>query len=210
MNPPQSIYDNPVFFEQYKNLRDHDTGLNAALEMPSLRALLPKLMDIDILDLGCGFGDFARFARIQGAKSVTGVEISQKMLTQARQRTHDAHIHYVHSAIEDFPFAHNRYQLVVSSLAFHYIQDFQKICGKIFDCLQNDGSFVFSVEHPMCTAWPIGWHTEADTSFWPVRDYQDESIRHTQWFVDDVVKYHRTTQTYVSTLIESGFTLHAL
>jgi hypothetical protein len=39
---PQNIYDDATFFEGYKSLRDGDTGLNGALEIPALHRLLPR------------------------------------------------------------------------------------------------------------------------------------------------------------------------
>jgi len=41
-------------------------------------------------------------------------------------------------------------------------------------------------------------------------NYHDQSIRHTKWFINDVIKYHRTTENYVNTLLGCGFTLRAL
>jgi len=71
----QNIYDDPQFFEGYQKLRDGDTGLNGAVEEPAIRSLLPNLHGLRVLDLGCGFGDFCRFARANGALSVVGVEV---------------------------------------------------------------------------------------------------------------------------------------
>jgi hypothetical protein len=51
--------------------RGGDTGLNGALEIPALHRLLPNLPNLYVLDLGCGFDEFARFARTQGAASVS-------------------------------------------------------------------------------------------------------------------------------------------
>ena len=42
---------------------------------------------------------------------------------------------------------------------------------------------------------------------WPVDRYGEEGPRATTWFVDGVVKYHRTTATYVGTLVGAGFLL---
>jgi hypothetical protein len=46
--------------------------------------------------------------------------------------------------------------------------------------------------------------------YWPIDDYQQEGLRHTKWMADDVIKYHRTTSTYVNTLIDSGFCITKL
>jgi len=45
---------------------------------------------------------------------------------------------------------------------------------------------------------------------WPVDDYRTEGPRHTRWFIDDVVKYHRTVETYVNGILASGFSLRSL
>src|SRR5262249_10583100 len=79
--------------------------------------------------------------------------------------------------------------------------------------LKVGGRLAFSVEHPMCTALPQQrWiQDSAGTSlYWPVDDYNLEGRRETRWFVDGVVKYHRTVETYVTTLISAGFSLHSL
>jgi hypothetical protein len=46
--------------------------------------------------------------------------------------------------------------------------------------------------------------------YWPVDDYHLEGKRETKWFIDGVVKYHRTVETYVTTLISTDFSLHSL
>jgi len=123
----QNIYDNPLFFEGYQKLRDGDTGLNGAVEDPAIRSLLPSLNGLSVLDLGSGFGDFCRFARANGASSVVGVELSDRMLEVARKRTFDKKIAYLHEAIEDFTIQPMGYDLIVSRMALHYVQDYRAV-----------------------------------------------------------------------------------
>lgn len=205
----QNIYDNETFFSGYRALRQNDTGLNGALEVPALRRCLPPLSGLNVLDLGCGFGDFSRWARSQGAATVTGVDISFRMLAEARRLTSDPYITYVQSAFEDYHPAPEAFDLAVSSLALHYVQDYASVIRRIYAALTPGGRLVFSVEHPICTAYPAGWITNdsGQALYWPVDRYGDESARHTRWFVDDVIKYHRTVATYVNTLLQNGFRL---
>lgn len=49
-------------------------------------------------------------------------------------------------------FRANSFDVVISSLAFHYIQSFEDIVSRVSKCLSGDGDFVFSVEHPVFTA----------------------------------------------------------
>jgi 2-polyprenyl-3-methyl-5-hydroxy-6-metoxy-1,4-benzoquinol methylase len=90
----QNIYDDPEFFAGYRRLPRSVEGLAGAPEWPSLRSLLPELRDRTVLDLGCGFGWFCRWAREAGAQRVLGVDVSEKMLAEARVRTADAAITY--------------------------------------------------------------------------------------------------------------------
>lgn len=207
---PQNIFDDPVFFENYRQLRENDSGLNGLLEMPALYSLLPELNGLSILDLGCGFGDFARYARQHGAGQVLGVDVSEKMLAQARASTNDESIVYQHLAIEQFQAQEQQFDLAISSLALHYIEDFSTLCEKVFASLKPGGQFIFSVEHPICTAFQVGWVPYKEDDVWPVDHYQEQTLRHTTWFVDDVQKYHRTVETYINTLLDSGFAVTRL
>lgn len=171
-------------------------------------ALLPDLRGLHVLDVGCGFGDFARLASGQGAASVVGIDVSSRMLEEARARTQDPKISYLLTPIEECSLSQNAFDLVVSSLALHYVQDYAAAIKKIHDALKPGGRFFFSVEHPICTAYPEGWVVDEDGwRHWPVDRYSDESARSTRWFVEGVIKYHRTVSTYVNTLLQTGFQL---
>src|SRR5215469_1030360 len=76
----QNIYDDDDFFRGYCRLPRSVDGLDAAPEWPALRALLPELQGLRVLDLGCGFGWFCHWAREQGAASVLGIDVSENML----------------------------------------------------------------------------------------------------------------------------------
>lgn len=210
---PQNVYDDPTFFAGYAALRETESGLNAVLEQPALHRLLPPLRGLAILDLGTGFGNFARQAREHGARRVVGVDVSSRMLAEARRRTHDDAIQYVEAPIEMYEPEHGAFDLVTSSLALHYVRDFASVVDRVREALVPGGRFVFSVEHPMVTARAEQeWLRDAEgrKDVWPVNDYGFEGARHTHWFRDDVIKYHRTVSTYVNTLLASGFTLQAL
>jgi SAM-dependent methyltransferase len=130
------------------------------------------------------------------------------MLAEAAQRTDDPGIAYAHGAIETYRPA-RAFDLVVSSLALHYVEDYAGVVQRVFAALKPGGRFLFSVEHPMCTAHPAGWVKDGDGKalHWPVDRYGEEGPRATTWFVDGVVKYHRTTATYVGALVGAGFLL---
>ena len=211
MEQPQNIYDHPAFFAAYEEFRASGSGLNEVLEQPALWSMLPaSLAGLYILDLGCGFGDFARKARQAGAGFVMGIDCSQRMLEKARERTEDPQIQFCRMSLEELAIDNNTFDLAVSSLALHYVSDYQKVMQLIVPILKKHGRVVFSVEHPICTALAAQkWicNDGGDPMFWPVDEYRSEGARRTRWFVDDVIKYHRTVETYVNGLIHAGFRL---
>lgn len=211
---PQNIYDHPEFFAGYAELRRTRSGLNDTIEQPAIWRLMPQsLYGARILDLGCGFGDFARQARARGATAVLGVDVSQRMLEIARSETRDSAITYRCCSIENFEPQTESFDVVVSSLALHYVADYHGVLNRISKRLVAGGRFVFSVEHPICTAlatqrWCLDFDNVA--RHWPVDGYKNEGQRMTKWFVDNVVKYHRTVETYVNGLLDVGFRLARL
>ena len=209
----QNKYDDPAFFTNYSQMARSIGGLDAAGEWPAFRKLLPKLPNKNVLDLGCGFGWHCRYAREQQAQSVVGIDLSEKMIERARESTNDSAIEYRRLAIEDIDFSAGAFDVVLSSLALHYVERFDIVCRKVRHCLKPGGAFVLSVEHPIFTAlaaqdWYYGQHGER--LHWPVDQYQDEGPRQARFLDHDVVKYHRTLSTYVNTLIDSGFTITKL
>lgn len=209
----QNKYDDLDFFKAYEKMPRSIKGLEGAGEWHELKELLPELKNKSVLDLGCGFGWHCRYAREQQASSVIGVDISEKMLQQAREKTNDPAISYIRMPIEDIHFSSSQFDVVLSSLAFHYIESFEAICKKVYDCLKPGGSFVFSVEHPIFTSrneqdWCYDDH--GNRLHWPVDHYQSEGLRETAFLTDNVIKYHRTLSTYINDLIHAGFRIKAV
>ncbi|KAI1776811.1 S-adenosyl-L-methionine-dependent methyltransferase [Hypoxylon cercidicola] len=104
----QDIYDQQEF-ENYIKLDRLVQGLAGAPEWPQLKATLPNLKGLNVLDLGCGFGWFARFARENDASAVLAMDLSEKMLDKARSLTDDENIEYERADLEGLRLAENRY-----------------------------------------------------------------------------------------------------
>src|ERR1700676_2016149 len=115
----QNISDNDEFFAGYARLARSIEGLEGAPEWPSLRALLPDLRGRKVLDLGCGYGWFCRWACEAGAAGGLGIDVSEKMLARARTDTPaaDAAITYRRADMESLALPGDAFDLVYSSLA---------------------------------------------------------------------------------------------
>lgn len=208
----QNIYDQADFFTGYSRLGRSVHGLAGAAEWPAIRALLPDLAGKRIVDLGCGFGWFVRWAKEQGAGEVLGLDLSEKMIARARAETTAPGVDYRIADLEQLELPAASYDFAYSSLAFHYIEDFGRLVRTVHRALVPGAGFVFTVEHPiyMAPSRP-GWSIGADGQrTWPIDRYAVEGPRTTDWLAKGVVKQHRTLGTTVNTLIGSGFSIRHL
>lgn len=205
----QNIYDDPAFFEGYSRLRRSQEGLDGAPEWPSMQALLPAMRGLRMVDLGCGFGWACRWAAAEGAESVLGLDISERMLARARRATPPANIEYRIADLESLALPAGSFEVAYSSLAFHYVVDLAGAFAMVARALVGGGRFVFSVEHPVYTAPSApGWSVAGDgRRVWPLDRYLEEGPRTTDWLAPGVVKQHRLIGTYVDLLLGAGFTV---
>lgn len=204
----QNIYDNPEFFAGYSQLGRSVEGLDGAAEWPALRAMLPDMRGLRVVDLGCGFGWFCRWAREQGAASVLGLDVSENMLARARSDTRDAAIAYAKADMEHTDLPATSFDLAYSSLALHYVERLDGLLANVHGGLVPGGCLVFSVEHPIYTAPSHpGWVDVEGRRTWPIDRYLEEGPRNTDWLTKGVIKQHRTIGSYLSLLLRIGFSL---
>jgi SAM-dependent methyltransferase len=206
----QNIYDHPEFFAAYKDLRDNDKGFNESVEAPAVQRLIKNVEGARVLDLGCGLGHHVGYFFERGAEKIDAVDVSKKMIDECAKRFQLPNVTFVCEAIENYNIGSNQYDIIVSSMALHYVNDLDRVFANVFQALKNEGQFVFSIEHPICTACQVGWLDAADTKYWLVKDYSKEGIRYQNWFVDDVQKYHRKLSTLVELLLKNQFFIMAI
>src|SRR4051794_9280066 len=209
--PPQNVYDDPAFFAGYSRLERFGTGWTTAFELPSFLSLLPNVTGSRVLDLGCGAGQLAHHLAERGAAEVIGVDFSKKMLALARAEWSHPRVAFQRASMEAVAFPPDRFELVVSSLAFHYVADYHGLCRRIAGWLVRGGVLVFSTEHPvyLTRATSEGWVRDAAgrPQHWALDRYGDEGLREERWIVDGVRKYHRMQATLLNGLIAAGLTV---
>ncbi len=206
----ENRYDDPIFFEKYSHMPRSEHGLEAAGEWEALQTLLPDFAHKRMLDLGCGYGWHCIYALEHGAAAVTGVDISEKMLAVARKETGAGNVSYIHAAMEDVDFPDGSFDVVLSSLALHYVASFTDMARKIYRWLAPGGDFVFSIEHPIFTAYGNqDWYRDAEGNIlhFPVDNYFFEGVREAVFLGERVTKYHHTLTTVLDGLLACGFTL---
>ncbi|HEX9069098.1 MAG TPA: class I SAM-dependent methyltransferase [Ktedonobacterales bacterium] len=187
-----------------------------ALAIGALLDLAGDVRGLEVCDLACGQGILSRELARRGA-NVAGVDISERLLTLARQHgdAATAAITYRHDdaqSLTTLPDA--SFDLVTCNLALMDIPDLPAVCAAVRRVLRPGGAFVFSITHP-CTLSPSSkWTTEAEGGPGShVRGYFEEGYAvppHAPGVRGRVGTHHRTLATYLNTLTDTGLQLHRL
>lgn len=206
-----NIYDNPSFFEGYKYKRNHHLSYNEIVEMPEMKRLMPDLLGMKILDVGCGMGNLITYMLTHSPNHITGVEQSKNMIDESREKFKEKPVTLYHKEFMSFKIDET-FDIIVSSLVFHYIEDFKKCCQKLNQLLKREGTLLFTMEHPIQTATMDLEVKKEDKNgiYLRMEHYFDESIRSANWIGQDVFKYHHTIETIFNSLINSGFEIECV
>jgi predicted TPR repeat methyltransferase len=138
------------YFDNFAENFDHHLIEKLEYKTPdilnlSVRSLIdPEDNELDVLDLGCGTGLCGPLFR-DLARTLTGIDLSKKMLEKARQR--DVYDELVSGDIVSFlaP-ARNAYDLLIAVDVFVYIVDLGQIFMAAAQALRPGGLFAFSLE----------------------------------------------------------------
>ena len=209
----ENIYDNKTFFDAYARMSRSRNGLAGAGEWHQFRNLFPDMSGMKVLDLGCGYGWHCKYAAAQGAASVLGIDLSEKMIARAREINGDERITYRICGLEEYEYPEEEYDCVVSNLALHYIEDLDTVYQKICRTLKPGGIFLLNIEHPVFTAgvnedWI--YDKDGNPEYWPVDDYYYPGERSTLFLGERVRKYHHTLTQILMGLLNAGFVLETV
>lgn len=209
----KNVYDYAPFFDAYANMERSKGGLEAAGEWHQLQPLFPDLLGKRVLDLGCGYGWHCKYAVQMGAESVLGIDSSKKMLDKALSENSDEKITYKLCGLEEYDYPAESFDLVISNLVLHYIEDLGKVYFNVNRTLKTGGHFLFNIEHPTFTAGVNeDWLYDKDGKIlcWPVDHYYDTGKRETSFLGQKVVKQHHTLTQILNSLLERGFGIEAV
>lgn len=208
-----NVYDNAAFFEEYAKMERSQKGLEGAGEWHQLQPLFPDLTGKKVLDLGCGYGWHCKYAVERGAASVLGIDLSEKMIAVAKDRNGDDRIAYQVCGLDAYAYPADTYDLVVSNLVLHYIENLREVYQKVRRTLKDGGIFLFNIEHPVFTG-SVGqdwvYDGKGNALYWPVDRYFYPGLRQTHFLGQDVRKQHHTLTQILNGLLECGFSIETI
>jgi SAM-dependent methyltransferase len=141
------VNDYDDFAEAY-SAENENSLVNAHYERPAMLALVGDVTGCRVLDAGCGSGPLYAALRGRGAV-VTGIDASAGMLALAERRLGgDADLHQV-DLRDRLPFDDGAFDVVVSSLVLHYLEDWNPTLAELRRVLRPGGRLIASVDHPL-------------------------------------------------------------
>lgn len=200
-----SVYNQTDFFSNYMKRKNRQDSPNNAIEGPIIHELIGNVQNQNILDLGCGDASFGKELLHLGAKYYTGIEGSEQMVDAARSNLlgQNGTIHL--ETMESYDYPKRAFDLVTSRFAFHYVSNIDNLFQSVYQSLEKNGRFVFSIQHPLTTSSFASKESGDKRSNWIVDDYFHDGERKEPWIDQVVVKYHRTIEQYFIALRKAGF-----
>lgn len=174
---------------------------NVRYERPAMQKRLGSLRGKQVLDAGCASGEFAAYMLDAGAQVVC-VDNSPAMLGLARERTDDrAKFILADLAKPLADVAAHSFDLVLSSLTMHYLEDWSVPLSEFRRMLRPGGRFLMSTHHPVMTLGQVQNYFEVTriTETWRIGSEERE-----------VTFYHRPLEAIINAVADAGFRLEAV
>jgi 2-polyprenyl-3-methyl-5-hydroxy-6-metoxy-1,4-benzoquinol methylase len=94
-----------------------------------------------ILDVGCGTGELTKKLALFG-KNITGIDVSENMLHEARKRNSDEKINYIKTSAENYlDETDKRFDIIISIAALHHMNE-ENILRKMKSRLNENGKIL--------------------------------------------------------------------
>lgn len=197
-----------------KWVRHRQESLSDFTGRPALFDACGDVAGQHILDLGCGEGYCARIFAERGAQKIEGIDISEKMVSEAElAASGDRCQNFQSGDITKLPYDNEEFDLAVGCFVYNYLS-IDEMCesfAEVRRVLKNSGKFIFCVPHP---AFPF-IRLDKDPPFFfdfGSKGYFSARDQNTQgkiWRRDNqslpVEMHHKLISDYFSKLAEVGF-----
>ena len=198
-----------------KWLRLEPSSLSDFTARPLVFEACGELNGRSVLDIGCGEGYCARELKRRGAGDYLGLDLSSKMIEAAQFQEAGDLLGIEYHACNVVEFKPDRqFELCVAVFLFNYlrVEDMQRVFSMVYQALQPQGEFIFSVPHPF---FPFV-RTEETPPFYFSSTGKNYFADVNQQFEGEIWKrdgeplhvqcVHKTFSDYFNSLRQAGFT----
>jgi len=124
------------YSQKREQFNETDKVLVGALESVGVK-------DKEIVDLGCGDGRHARLIKEMGAAHVVGVDVNEKMIELAKEKSiENPDVTFFVADGRNLPVEDSSADIVVSNFVVHYFPDAKEIFNEISRVLKSEGYFI--------------------------------------------------------------------
>jgi len=186
----------------YWQEENHSQNVRQNKEM--VKARFPDVSDWEVLDVGCGCGDYTDYFRRVGAHAI-GCDGAPAMLELARKQFPEGTYDLV-NLLDRLPYKDEQFNLVFCNMVLMDLPELHGLFGEFARVLKEGGTLYFSIVHPF--GYPCEW----------VKDGQGiriakclrncgEVYQYTYQFCGVTTQFHRPISYYFNLAAESGFRL---
>lgn len=194
---------------------DSEIPLRKEYEWPAVESLLPALDGKQVLEAGCGSGNFThQFAR-RGA-DVLAIDVSREMIDVARER-HGDDVRFRRADLRDpLDFLDDEsVDVVVSQLVLDHVENWRPVFEEFYRVLVPGGHVVCSVNHPVFHWEKIrrGGAEEfglADPTYFDTEQWDADLRGRTGEDRDTVTFYRRSLTSQVNAALDAEFVVDGL
>jgi ubiquinone/menaquinone biosynthesis C-methylase UbiE len=138
--------------EQAYNLwaAQYDTNENKTrdLEAKALREVVSSISFNTVLEICCGTGKNTEWL-LQKAEQITAVDLSEEMLSKAKQKFLSAKVEFIKTDINnDWVFTQKTFDLISFSLVLEHIENLDHIFKEVYKKLNKSGHVYIGELHP--------------------------------------------------------------
>ena len=186
---------------------------------PAHLELVGDVRGLDVLDLGCGEGRFARMLAERGAH-VTAVDVAPTMVRLAQEMEDQSSLgvrYLLRDAARLDGLPDGSFHLVVAYMSLMDVEDYRSAVTEVARVLKGGGRFIFSLVHPCYDVLPpMGWERSetGEALYFKVDDcLTPRRIPYPLWLDRPdpvVISFHRSLSDYAGAVRDANLFIRDL